>query len=204
MKQVSSFHEKGTGAATALRETLHEVGVIAAKLGLGREVRKRAADICAVAKAAPYGQGVPSGVLAAAVLYVACRESKTTMTLKEVAVAGGSNQREVGRCYLNLLRNIHIARPSINGGDYVTRLALGRQVSEEARRMSRDIIFRMSERGFGGRNPMTLAAAAIYVACCSLGENLTQSEVAEAAGVGEESVRDCCKVIRTLGRQVAA
>jgi transcription initiation factor TFIIIB Brf1 subunit/transcription initiation factor TFIIB len=45
---------------------------------------------------------------------------------------------------------------------------------------------------------MTLAAAALYIACCNLGENVTQAEVAEAAGVGEQSVRDCCKEIRSL------
>jgi transcription initiation factor TFIIIB Brf1 subunit/transcription initiation factor TFIIB len=45
---------------------------------------------------------------------------------------------------------------------------------------------------------MTIAAASLYLACCSMGENVTQAEVAEAAGVGEQSVRDCCKEIRNL------
>ena len=43
---------------------------------------------------------------------------------------------------------------------------------------------------------MTLAAAALYLACCGMGEKVTQAEVADAAGVGEESVRECCKAIR--------
>ena len=97
-----------------------------------------------------------------------------------------------------MLDTMHIKRPSLNGNGYVSHINLKHPVSDQAREMSSNIIHRMSEKGLGGRNPMTLAAAALYLACCSLGENVTQSEVAEGAGVGEESVRECCKAIRML------
>src|SRR3712207_8320227 len=38
-----------------------------------------------------------------------------------------------------------------------------------------------------GKDPMGLAAAALYVACVMNGENKTQKDVAEAAGVTERS-----------------
>ena len=139
---------------------------------------------------------IPHSVLAAAILYIACRETKTPVTLREFAEAIGSDQRDVGRCYLQLLENMHISRPNLNGNGYVYHIAMKRSVSEQALRLSQDIITRMSASGLGGRNPMTLAAASLYLACCSMGEKVTQAEVAEAAGVGEESVRECCKDIR--------
>jgi len=203
MRQAVSFHERKPGAESRaeLKEVLHEVHRVAVKLKLGPEVRKRAADLIAEARAEPSGRGMPSEVLAAATLYVACREGRIPVTLREFADACGSDPREVGRCYLHLLDTMHINRPSLNGRGYVSHIVLKRPASEQAREMSSDIIHRMSEKGLGGRNPMTLAAAALYLACCSLGENVTQSEVAEGAGVGEESVRECCKAIRILEQQ---
>ena len=45
---------------------------------------------------------------------------------------------------------------------------------------------------------MTLAAAAVYTASLSLGEIITQSDVAAAAEVSVVSVRDCARRIRPL------
>ena len=205
MKQTASFHERKPGAEsrTEFRETLQEVNRVAIKLKLGPEIRKRASELCTEAKAAPFGHGIPQAVLAASTLYIACREERIPVTLREFADASGSDARDVGRCYLGLLENMHISRPSMNGKGYVSHLVLKRPISDQARKLSQDIINRMSAQGLGGRNPMTLAAAALYLACCSLGENVTQSQVAEAAGVGEESVRECCKAIRLLEKQPA-
>jgi transcription initiation factor TFIIB len=205
MRQTASFHEKGSKAEARaeLRAAHHEVYQVGAKLSLSVNVTERAAELIVVARGAPFSHGIPQPVMVAATLYVACRENKTPVTLRDLAYASGSDSREVGRCYLQLLDNLHITRPGLNGKGYVHHLALKRPVSEQAQKLSQEIINKMSAQGFGGRNPMTMAAAALYLACCSIGENITQSEVAEAAGVGEESVRECCKAIRTFARQSA-
>ncbi len=200
MKQAISLHEKSQRAEgrEEYRDVLHEMGGLAHRLKLSGDVRKRAATLCSGLRTGTFGHGTPRPVLAAATLYVACREEKVPITLREFADAIGSDPREVGRCYLGLLENMHISRPGLNGRGYVYRIALTRQVSDQVMKLAQDLINRMSEKGLGGRNPMTLAAAALYLACCSMGENVTQAEVAEAAGVGEESVRECCKEIRRL------
>lgn len=135
-------------------------------------------------------------VLAAASLYVACREQKFPVTLREVAYATGTEPREVGRCYTAMLERMHISRPGLNGSRYLHRVTLDHPLSEDTYKASEDIIHCATEAGLGGRNPMTLAAAALYIACCNAGEKVTQAQVAESAGVGEESVRECCKAIR--------
>jgi transcription initiation factor TFIIB len=206
MRQAASFHERRTGAEARaeLKEALHEVTRVASMLKLSPEIRRRASDLCAEAMDSPVAHGIPQAVLAASTLYVACREQRLPYTLREFADASGSDPRNVGRCYLQLLDSMHISRPNLNGRGYVSHIVLKQPVSEQARKMSQETINRMSAKGLGGRNPMTLAAASLYLACCSLGENVTQWEVAEAAGVGEESVRECCKAIRALERQAPA
>jgi transcription initiation factor TFIIB len=200
LKQAATLHErtiKPPGQKEP-HETLLEVNEVADRLSLSAEVRKRALAICLEVRGSPVGHGIPHRVLIAAALYVACREKKIPITLRDLAEASGSHHRDVGRCYLQILEGMHISRPQLNGKGYVYRISLRRPVPVQAMKMAQGIINRMSARGLGGRNPMTIAAASLYLACCSMGENVTQAEVAEAAGVGEESVRECCKEIRTL------
>jgi len=199
MRQTVRF-QGGQGNEARLRQGLlhlvHDLNSIANSLSLSKEVRTRAGSIVTDAQAMRFCRVTAPPVLEAAALYVACREFKEPMTLRELASATGTDPREVGRCYDNILVRMHITRPSLNGRSYVHHLALKLPFSEEIYRTSEDIIKRTTKAGLGGRNPMTLAAAALYLACCGMGEKVTQAEVADAAGVGEESVRECCKAIR--------
>jgi len=201
MKQTS-LHERGSGtvAQADFRDIIQSVHEVAQKLGLSHDVRKRATSICSDIRASGFGHNIKHHTLAAAALYIACRERKIPATLREFADSSGSDPREVGRCYLGILENLHISRPNLNGKGYVYHIALKKPVSDQALKLSQEIINQMSSKGLGGRNPMTLAAAALYIASCNSGENVTQAEVAEAAGVGEESVRECCKEIRNLAK----
>jgi transcription initiation factor TFIIB len=201
MRQTVRFHEGPISEAHTRGELLvflRELNAIAHSLKLPREVSKRADSICADAATMSFSRVTVRPVLAAAALYVACREYNQAVTLRELADATGTDPRDVGRCYTTILERMHISRPSLNGKRYVRHLVLREPLSNETFALSEEIVRKATEVGLGGRNPMTLAAAALYLACCSMGDKVTQAEVAEAAGVGEESVRECCKAIRAL------
>ncbi len=202
MKQTTSLHGGSSGSRIneGDAETLLEVKHLATELELPACVMKRAGAICAEAIPTRLSQEFPRKVLEAAALYIGCREAQRAVTLKDLAYASASDPRMVGRCYVKLLDQMHISRPELNENDYVYHLTLKKPVSVAAMKMSQEIINGMISKGLGGRNPMTLAAASLYISCCNLGENITQAEVAEAAGVGEQSVRDCCKEIRLLNK----
>ncbi len=206
MKQAAKFRlgPRGRAHERECSSSLQELNGAAHKLGLPDEAARRAASIYGEAVRMSFSRLVSPIVTAAASLYVASREFKETATLKDVALTFNCDPREVGRSYVTMLDRMHISRPNLNGKKYVRHLALKRPLSEDAYKHSEEIIRRVTRAGLGGRNPMTLAAAALYLACCSSGENVTQAEVAEAAGVGEESVRECCKTIRILSGQLTA
>jgi transcription initiation factor TFIIB len=202
MKQAAAFHEGSLGAhgKEGFREAMHDVKELVADLHLSQQVARRASVICDHALSMHLGQDLPPRILSAAAVYVGCREAQKPVTLKDLASASHSDPRAVGRCYVKLIERMHISRPELNENGYVYRLTLKRPVSQQALKQSQEIIDIINSKGLGGRNPMTLAAAALYIACCNLGEIITQAEVAEAAGVGEQSVRDCCKEIRLLNK----
>jgi transcription initiation factor TFIIB len=53
------------------------------------------------------------------------------------------------------------------------------------------------KRAAAGKDPMGLAAAALYIACLQNDEKKTQKDVAEAAGVTEVTVRNRYKSLKT-------
>lgn len=203
MRQTMGFCEGSSSGAHTRAGLLHFIGelnLLADSLGLSRRVKRRAASICADAEAMRFCRAMSRSVLAAAALYVACREYREPITLRELAEATGTDCRDVGKSYTTMLVRMHITRPSLNGGTYVRHLALGRPLSRETYELSQEIIRKATGAGLGGRNPMTLAAASLYLACCRMGEKVTQSEVAVSAGVGEESVRKCCRDLRSIAK----
>jgi transcription initiation factor TFIIB len=48
-----------------------------------------------------------------------------------------------------------------------------------------------------GKDPMGLAASVLYLACLETGENKTQTDIAEAAGVTEVTVRNRYKNLKS-------
>lgn len=175
---------------------IHETDILAARFNLSDDVRTRAEAI--YRRAIRLGSDRPTSILAAASIYIGCRQGQVPITLRDLAAAAGVDFRRVGKCYLSLVERMDISRPTLNGNSYLDRLALKLQVPAEALGLSRELICRASQKGLEGRNPMTLAAAALYASCCSTGVNVTQAELAEVAGVTEISIRECWRAVRTL------
>lgn len=181
----------------------HDLNAMATKLGLSKALIRRARSVYVETASMRFSRSVPERTLVAAALYVACREFRKAITLRDF-VAWGCSLRDVGRCYSAILDRMDISRPEINGSAYLHHLTLSREPSGETYMASEEIIRRSTSAGLGGRNPMTLAAAALYIASCSNGEKITQDEVAEAAGVGIDAIRECCREIRGLGGSLQA
>jgi transcription initiation factor TFIIB len=176
-----------------------EVGRLAAEFSIPEGVRDTSDRICEelIRNRMVWRRSPP--VIAASSLYTACREKHTAVTIKDLATAIESNPREIGRCYRSIITRMNIAPPKLNGSRYALRVAETVHASREATRIALEIVRNSIDRGLGGRNPMTMAAAAVYLACLTTGENSRQSDVAEAADVSEVSVRECIKALRRIG-----
>ena len=79
----------------------------------------------------------------------------------------------------------------------VSRIASKAGVSEKTSRRAMAILKKAEENGISaGRDPMGHTAAALYAACILEGEDKTQKDLAEAAGVTEVTIRNRFKNIR--------
>ncbi|MFH0896768.1 MAG: transcription initiation factor IIB [Candidatus Bathyarchaeota archaeon] len=137
--------------------------------------------------------------IAGASLYAACRFTQTPRTLKEVAEASLVKKKDVARCYRLLLRELEIKMPMANPIGCVPKIGSKININEKTQQTAIDILRKAEEKkAIAGKDPMGIAAAAIYIACVIEGEKKTQKEIAEAAGVTEVTVRNRYKGLRKV------
>jgi transcription initiation factor TFIIB len=175
-----------------------EVERIAAEVGVGDDIKQHAMPICYSMAERRLARGRDIGVVAASSIYAACRECRAPVTLKELAIAGHSTPRELGRVYVRIIDRMGIKPPTPEGRSYIDKVATRIHASEEVTRFSQELEEKAIDAGLGGRNPMSLAAAALYTASLDRGEPATQSDLAEAAGVSVISLRQTAKWMRSL------
>ncbi len=81
--------------------------------------------------------------------------------------------------------------------EFVTKICSMINVSESTRRNALNLLLKSENAGFSiGKNPMSLVAAAVYLAACTTNEKKTQVEIAKVCGVSNVSVRNLTKLFK--------
>lgn len=179
------------------RQAFSELDRLKDKLAVGANVIEKAAYIYRKALEKGLVRGRSISALVAAALYAACRDTETPRTLKDIANASNIKKKDVARCYRLLIRELDLQMPVVDPIKCVSRIASKAGLNEKTKRVAIDILKRAEEAKISaGKDPMGLAAAALYVACVMHGENKTQKDVAEAAGVTEVTIRNRYKGLK--------
>ena len=87
--------------------------------------------------------------------------------------------------------------PVIEPTQSVEKIASKLQISEKTKRYGIKVLREAQEHEeSAGKDPMGLAAAALYLSCVKNGEDRTQRDIAEAANVTEVTIRNRYKGLR--------
>ena len=179
------------------RQAFSELDRLKDKLVVGDAVIEKAAYIYRKALEKGLVRGRSISALIASALYAACRDTETPRTLKDVANSSNIKRKDIARCYRLLLRELNLKMPVVDPVKCVARIASKASLSEKTKRDATKILKRAEEiKISAGKDPMGLAAAALYVACVTNGESKTQRDVAEAAGVTEVTIRNRYKGLK--------
>jgi transcription initiation factor TFIIB len=103
-----------------------------------------------------------------------------------------------------LLRELEIQMPIADPLTYISKIAERTGISGDTQGLAIKILRQARrKRAASGKDPMGLAAAALYIACLQNNEKKTQKDIAEAAGVTEVTVRNRYKSLkRQLGLEI--
>jgi transcription initiation factor TFIIB len=174
-----------------LKQALGEIDRMASALGLPDNVRETASVIYRRALDEDLLPGRSIEGIATASLYAAARQAGNPRTIDEFAEVSRVEEMEFKRAYRYVVRELGLEVKPADPASYVGRFASDLAVSDEAERRARDLLETAKSRALhSGKNPVGLAAAAIYAAALLSNEKVTQSEVSEVADVSEVTIRN--------------
>jgi len=190
----SQVHET---ADRNLIQALNELNRLKDKLAISANVLEKAAYIYRKALEKKLVRGRSISAMIAASLYAACRDTETPRTLNDVADAANVKRKDISRCYRLLHKELELKMPVVDSTQLIARISSKLAITEKTKRYAVKVLRGIQERKeSSGKDPMGLAAAAIYLACVKNGVSITQRDLAEAAGVTEVTIRNRYKPLR--------
>jgi transcription initiation factor TFIIB len=180
-----------------LAQAMAELDRLCDKLHIPANIKERAAVIYRKALDTGLVRGRSISAIAAAALYAACRITQTPRTLREIARQSPIDKKDIARCYRLMLKDLNIQMPKPDAQLRVPKIAAKIGVGEKTQQTAVDILRRAEKvRTTAGKDPMGLAAAALYIACVMNNEKRTQKIIADAAGVTEVTIRNRYKGLK--------
>ena len=180
-----------------LAQAMSELERLASKVNISPPIREKAALVYRKALDRGLVRGRSINAIAAAALYAACRKSGSPKALREIAEASLVDKKDVARCYRLLLQELEFHMPVSDPLTYVSKIAEKNGVTGKTQGAAITILRNAKQQRFSaGKDPMGMAAAALYIACLQNGEKITQKDIAEAAGVTEVTVRNRYKTLK--------
>ncbi|MHA2202648.1 MAG: transcription initiation factor IIB [Candidatus Hodarchaeales archaeon] len=139
------------------------------------------------------------GMIAAS-LYLACRKTKIPLTLKDVSTNTNVSFKELGRCVRTIVQHLRTKPDSGRHEALIHRLGEELSLSMPTRMIAVNIAIQTREFGITvGKNPMSIAAACLYIAGVKTGERRTQQQIARAAKTTPVTIRNRFKeIVRVL------
>ena len=179
-----------------LFRAINEIERISSLLNLPKVAKNEAALIYrkAIEKDLTRGRSIDEFV--AASIYLACRKMRLAITLEEVARYVKNNKKDIARAYRLLLNVLKIKVPLNDSRDYIIKAGNILNLKTETVRKAIEIAEKAKKVGVGiGKDPGSLAAGAIYIACVLNDDSRTQRDIAVATGVTEVTLRSRYKEI---------
>jgi transcription initiation factor TFIIB len=182
-----------------LAQAMAELDRLSDKLHIPPNIKERAAVIYRKALEQGLVRGRSISAIAAASLYAACRITQTPRTLREITRASTIDKKDIARCYRLMLKELNIQMPIPDAQLRIPKIAAKVGVGEKTQQKAVEILRRAGKlRTTAGKDPMGLAAAALYIACQMTDEKRTQKMIADAAGVTEVTIRNRYKGLKDV------
>jgi transcription initiation factor TFIIB len=86
----------------------------------------------------------------------------------------------------------------VNSTNCIVKVATRANLNKKTKYKPVDIMYHLNRKQISaGKDPMEIAATALYIACLNTGEKRTQSDIARAAGITEVTLRNRYRDIKS-------
>jgi transcription initiation factor TFIIB len=182
----------------SLRQAFMLLDILKDKLGLSDAITESTAYLYRKAQQRKFlrGRSIPAVICAAT--YIACRDLGVPKTMKDIAAAGNVKRKNIARIYRQLILELDYKVPNIDPVKCVVRVANKAKITEKTKRQALYIMEKVTGNEISaGKDPMGLAATVLYISCIKTGENISQKEISNVAGITEVTLRNRFKDLTT-------
>ena len=179
-----------------LAMVLFEITKIGQIMSLPEDTLKLSSGVYKTVVQANLTKRTSTPVLAATIVYIACRQAGIARSLNEIAHLSKISPGKIRHTYNTLFKELNSISTPTMPNLYVRKLATNLFRQEKTVQVAEKTIQCLEKEKFcQGKNPVGLAASACYIASIITGETKTQREIAEAARVTEATLRTRYKQI---------
>ncbi|WKY13867.1 hypothetical protein Q1695_004592 [Nippostrongylus brasiliensis] len=188
-KSMNNSDRQMTQAMSVIREMSERIHLAKSIQDLASKTFKDVLDSKAL-------KGKNNEAQAAACLYIACRKEGVPRTFKEICAVSRVSKKEIGRCFKLIIKSLETNLEQITSADFMSRfcgnLSLPNSIQAAATRIAK----RAVEMDLvAGRSPISIAAAAIYMASQASSEKRSAKDIGEIAGAAEVTVKQTYKLL---------
>lgn len=187
----------------ALVNTFKEISNMSDKINLTKTIVDRANVLFKQVHDGRTLKGRSNDAIASACLYIACRQEGVPRTFKEICAISKVSKKEIGRCFKLILKALETSVDLITTGDFMSRFCSNLGLSNSVQRAATHIARKAVEMDIvPGRSPISVAAAAIYMASQASADKKSQKEIGDIAGVADVTIRQSYKLMHTKAAQL--
>jgi transcription initiation factor TFIIB len=122
--------------------------------------------------------------------------------MSEVATVSRIGEKRILRCLRYVSSELEISVEPVDPTQFVSQFVSDLKMGEDVQRLATSLIEQgreSREDGLSGRNPVSVAAGAIYLAGCTVGEDVkrTQAEISATVDVSIPAIRDAYRVLES-------
>ncbi|SDY96145.1 transcription initiation factor IIB [Halopenitus persicus] len=198
-------HKRGQFESTADRNQMRgflEIRRLTGSLDVPETLRDQACRLFSTSQTADLLRGRSVESIATACVYGACRTASYSLTLEELLVASQVSRSRVVNAYKTLNRELGLPATIITPKSQIPKIASELNLDDVVRRRACELASRAQEMGItNGRQPSGVAAACVYKASQTLGDQRTQKAIADVANTTPMTLRERYYELKELERE---
>ena len=111
--------------------------------------------------------------------------------MEDISIVSNLKRKDITRCYRRLVFDLDIKIPIVDPMKCIVKVANKLGLSEKTKHKAMNLMtYAIKMEINAGKIPMGLAATVLYASCMKTGENVSQTNIAEASGVTEVTIRN--------------
>lgn len=166
------------------------------KLGIPETAREQAAKIYRHASEKNMIRGNSTASMMSACTYASCRQLEIPRSLDEISRASNIPKRRLSRTYRRLIRKLELTI-GFSVADFIPKVAGIVSVDEKTKRISFKIIEDFKrEKLHHGKNPVGLAAGAVYLSALGSEKNISLAQISKKTQISTVTIRNVVKLLK--------